>query len=295
VPNPFYGIIKDPTSPLSGPTVPAYQLQLPYPQFTSVGGNDPPWANSIYNALQVKVEKRMSQGLQFLATYTFSKSIDDASVACGCTSWLGGFTSVQDPNRLYLERSVSEFDIPQVFQFSYTYQLPIGRGKLLGNNWNTLMNAILGGWQTNGIWRFDDGLPLQLTLNGGQSLPTYGAQRPNLTGTLTRNNGPNWIEQYFADPNVAVTPAPFTIGNAPREVSSVRAPGTATTALSLFKQFHYMSRESALAEIRLEAFNALNHPQFAAPNTQVGSGQFGVISSQANTPRTVQLAIKVYF
>jgi hypothetical protein len=154
---------------------------------------------------------------------------------------------------------------------------------------------LFGGWQTNGIWRFDDGLPLQLTLNGGQSLPTYGAQRPNLTGPLTKNNNSNWLTQYFADPNVAITPAPFTIGNAPREVSSVRAPGTATTALSLFKQFHYLPKESTLAEIRLEAFNALNHPQFAAPNTQVGSGQFGVISSQANTPRTVQLALKLYF
>jgi hypothetical protein len=295
VANPFHGIITDPTSPLSGPTVAAWRLQTPFPQFSGVSGNDPPWANSIYNALQVRIEKRMSHGLQLLATYTFSKSIDNSSVACGCTSWLGGFTSVQDPNRLYLERSVSEFDIPHVFQFSYVYQLPFGHGKMFGQNWNRFVDAVLGGWQTNGIWRFDNGLPIQLTLNGGQSLPTYGAQRPNLGGRLTRNDGANWMQQYFADPSVAVTPAPFTIGNAPREVSSVRAPGTATTALSLFKQFHYMAREASLAEIRLEAFNALNHPQFAPPNAQVGSGQFGVISSQANTPRTVQLAVKLYF
>ena len=295
VANPFRGYITDPTSSLSGLTIPAYQLVRPYPEFTGVSGNDPPWANSIYNALQVRVEKRFSHGLQFLGTYTWSKSIDDSSVACGCTTWLGGFTSVQDPNRLYLERSVSEFDIPHVLQLSYVYQLPFGKGKPFGSNWNWFMDAVLGGWQTNGIWRFDDGLPIQLTLNGGQSLPTYGAQRPNVVGPLTRNNGSNWMQQYFAQPNDVVKPAPFTVGDAPRELSSVRAPGTATAALSLFKQFHYMARESSFAEIRLEAFNALNHPQFGAPNAQLNSGQFGKVTSQANIPRTVQLALKIYF
>lgn len=86
-----------------------------------------------------------------------------------------------------------------------------GRGKRFGNNWNYVVDTLLGGWQTNGAWRFDDGLPIQLTLNGGQSLPTYGAQRPNLTGTLTRNNGSNWLNQYFADPQDAVVPAPLTV------------------------------------------------------------------------------------
>ena len=103
------------------------------------------------------------------------------------------------------------------------------------------------------------------------------------------------MQQYFTTPGNAVAPAPFTLGNAPRELSTARAPGTASTALSIFKQFHYLARESSLAEIRLEAFNALNHPQFSAPNAQVNSGQFGVVSSQANTPRTVQIGVKVYF
>jgi hypothetical protein len=112
VANPFYGIITNPASTLSAATVQQYQLLRPYPQFTGLSGNDPPWANSIYNALQIRAEKQFSHGFQVLATYTFSKSIDDASVACGCTTWLGGITSVQDPNKLFLERSVSEFDIP---------------------------------------------------------------------------------------------------------------------------------------------------------------------------------------
>ena len=296
VPNPFYGFITDPASTIRNATVQQSQLLKPYPEFTGLSGNDPPEADSIYHALQLRVEKRLSQGLQVLATYTYSKSIDDASVACGCTTWLGGATSLQDPNKRFLERSVSQFDIPQVFQFSYVYALPIGRGKQFGRDWNRVVDGVLGGWQTNGIWRFDNGEPIALGLSGGQSLPTYGGQRPNLIGPLTRNNGSDWLNQYFANPGNAVVPAPFTIGNAARELSSIRLPGTSNAALSLFKQLSlHALRESSYAEFRVEAFNALNHPQFSGPSTTVNTGTFGKVTSQANGPRTVQMALKVYF
>lgn len=132
-------------------------------------------------------------------------------------------------------------------------------------------------------------------LSTSQALPTYGGQRPNLIGPLTRNNGSDWLHQYFANPQNAVTPAPFTIGNAPREIATARAPGTATTALSLFKQFPTHIREGSLLEFRAEAFNALNHPQFSAPNLTVGSSAFGKVTGQANSPRQVQLGLKLYF
>jgi hypothetical protein len=298
VANPFYGIITNPSSSLSSKTVPAYQLLLPYPQFTGFSTQDPPWANSIYNALQLRVEKKFSNGLQLLTSYVWSKSIDDSSVTCGCTTWLGGSTSLQDPNKRFLERSVSQFDIPQVLQFSYTYAFPFGRGKRFGSNINRGVDLALGGWQTNGIWRFDDGMPLTLTVSNSQPLPTYGAQRPNLSGTLTKNAGSNLLNQYFADPQVATTPAQYAIGNAPREISSVRAPGTATTALSLFKQFKLdFMREGSLLEFRVEAFNALNHPQFGLTGASltVGASSFGQVTEQANSPRQVQLALKLYF
>ena len=295
VTNPFYGIITNPASSLSSATVTYNQLLKPYPQFSGFGGPDPPVANSIYNSLQVRVEKRFSKGLQLLGTYVFSKSIDNSSAACGCTTWLGGATSLQDPNRRYLERSVSQFDIPQVLQFSYVYQLPFGKGKQFGNRWNGALDAVLGGWQTNGLWRFDNGMPLALGLSTSQALPTYGGQRPNLLGPLTRNNGSNWLNQYFANPQNAVTPAAFTVGNAPKDISTARAPGTATSALSLFKQFPLPIREGSLLEFRAEAFNALNHPQFSAPNLTVGSSAFGKVTGQANAPRQVQLGLKLYF
>src|SRR5215472_2965433 len=153
--------ICDPSSGLSTPTLPhAYQLMLPYPQYTHFEGDSPPIATSIYHALQVRVEKQFSAGLQFLATYTFSKSIDDASSTDDSVVFLGGgyldtgnALPVQNPYDLRAERSESVFDIPQVLQLSYVYELPVGRGRTFGRNMNPILNAIVGGWQTNGIIR----------------------------------------------------------------------------------------------------------------------------------------------
>lgn len=293
--NPFYNVITDPNSGLSAQTYPAYQFQLPFPQFTGFSGDDPPWANSNYNAMQIKAEKRFSHGLQFLVTYVWSKSIDDASSTSGNVTWLGGTTHLQDPNNRRLERGLSTFDIPSVLQFSYTYELPIGRGKAVGGDMHPVLNAIVGGWQTNGIWRITDGRPEMLSLSGGQSLPTYGGQQPNITATL-RCAGSNILTQYFANPDVLVVPPPFTLGDAPRTDGSCRQPGQFNANLSLFKEFPLsLLREGAKLQFRFETYNALNHPVFAGPNTTVNGGSFGVITSTANSPREAQVALKLYW
>ncbi len=295
VDNPFYGIITDPTSPLSSPQVTAYQLRLPYPHFTDVVALSPPWANSIYHSFQLRLEKRLAQGLQFLVTYVNSKSLDNATIAGEGNSFLGGSSSpILNPNNLSLERSISQFDIPQVLQFSYVYELPFGRNKRFGAHLHPALNAVLGGWQTNGMWRFDNGQPISLGLQGGQALPGYG-QRPNLNGVPKRNRGSDWLDHYFANPEVFGVPEPYTLGSAPRSLS-IRNPGTANATLSLFKEFPLnVIREGARAEYRLESFNALNHPQFCGPNTTVGSGVFGKVTCQANSPREVQMALKLYW
>jgi len=292
--NPFYGIITDPTSSLSAQQVQAYQLQLPYPQFTGFSGDTPPWANSIYNAMQIKAEKRFSHGLQFLFTYTWSKSLDNASSTSGSVTWLGGTTHLQDPNNRKLERGLSTFDIPSVLQFSYSYELPIGRGKAIGGDMHPVLNAIIGGWQTNGIWRFTDGRPIILGLSGGQSLPTYGGQQPNISAPLQCASS-NILTNYFANPDVLSVPPPFTLGTAPRTVGSCRAPGQANVNLSLFKEFPLPIREGSKLQFRFETYNALNHPQFNTPNSTFNGGSFGVITSTANSPREVQLALKLYW
>ena len=297
VPNPFQGIIT--SGSLSGPTVPAFQLLLPYPQFTGFAVDSLPVGNSIYHALQLRAEKRLSKGLQFLVTYTLSKSIDDSS-GQGLTEWLapGGSASLQDPNNRSLERSLSQFDATHVLNLSYVWDIPIGRGKLLGRNWNPFLNGVLGGWKTNGIWQFASGQPIGLSLANGQSLPTYGAQRPNLLATLEKGSGPNskLVNQYFANPEVAIAPAPFTLGTAPRTLPNLRSPGINIANLSLFKEFSLaMIREGMRFEIRAEAFNALNHPQFSSPNTEVNSGTFGLITGTSTPPREIQMAVKMYF
>ncbi len=294
VPNPFYGIITQ--GGLSGPEIPAYQLKLPYPQFTSFAGDELPAASSIYHAFQLRVDKRFSRGLQFLVTYTNAKSIDDSSVVSGGTAWLGGRPSLQDPNNRRLERSLSQFDIPQVLGISYTYELPIGRGKPIGDKWNAWLDGIVGGWKTNGIWQFSSGFPIGLTLANAQSLPTYGWQRPSLIGTLRRNTSSNFLDQYFANPEVAVAPEPYALGTAPRTLPNLRSPGINVANLSLFKEiplnkFH----EGMRLEYRVEAFNAFNHPRFCGPNDSVNDPSFGKITAMCSPSREIQMALKFYW
>jgi len=290
--NPFFGLITDPNSSMSG-SVQGYQMLLPYPQFTSVTTEPQMIASSIYHGLQVLAEKKFSNGLQFLATYTWSKSIDDSSQADDNVTWLGSFSSLQDPNKPQLERSLSTFDIPHVFQFSYSYDLPIGRGRPFGGNMPRWADLIVGGWKTNGIWRIADGRPLAFTVSDGNPLPTYGGQRPNIVGTPKRNHGSNFMDQYFVDDSVFQRPDDFTLGNAPRALGSVRSPWSFTADLSVGKQFQI--REEMNFEFRLEAQNAFNHPVFGTPDTSVDDESFGQIFYTSVGPRQVQLAFKFNF
>ena len=143
--------------------------------------------------------------------------------------------------------------------------------------------------------RFSDGRPLLLTLADGQALPTYGQQRPNLSAPLQCNGGS--LTNYFSNPDVLSAPAPFALGNAPRTDGSCRQPGQESVTLSAFKSFSLAAmREGSRLEFRMEAFNAFNHPYFNGPNTDVDSGNFGVITSTVGgTDRQVQLALKLYF
>ncbi|MGH9454206.1 MAG: TonB-dependent receptor domain-containing protein, partial [Terriglobia bacterium] len=180
VPNPFASTLTAPyyaNSVLTSSTVQAYQLQLPFPQFTGVTTDEPAVAYSIYHALQLTLEKRYSNGLQLAANYTWSKSIDDSSIYDGNVSWLANTTSgiygPQDPNKPGLDRSLSTFDIPQVLKLNYTYDLPFGSGRAFFSNMPRPLELILGGWKTAGVWAMNDGFPLAFTTeNGGTPIWT---------------------------------------------------------------------------------------------------------------------------
>jgi hypothetical protein len=326
VSNPLAPYITDPQSELAATDIsnfrdPSNQFHTPFSQFTEFSGDSPPIANSIYHAVQFRVEKSFASGLEFLVTYAVSKSLDEASATDDSISWLGGgfqgdTVKVQNPNNLRGERALSTFDIPQVLQFSYTYALPVGRGKKFGKSMNSVVNGLLGGWQLNGIWRFQSGRPIILVEDGSvrTEIPTYG-QRPTLNAPLRVNHGSHvsMISNYFvnacdvgndcldlshggtADSALAVTD-PFTLGNAPRTYGGVRQPGSKLVNMALFKEFPLSSlREGMRIEFRLEAFNALNHPNFGPADTSLGDGAFGTITSLAQGMREVQLGFKFYF
>jgi Carboxypeptidase regulatory-like domain len=313
--------ICDPTSGEGSlvPQIGATQLMSPFPQFAGFGGDAFPTADSSYDALQVRAERSFANGLEFLVTYTWSKSIDNSSFQDYSNEFLGNMGGAQfrqDPYNPRGDRAVSVFDIPQLFQVSYEYELPIGRDKALGGGMNPILNAIVGGWQTSGIWTVSDGRPLPLT-GSVSAIPTYG-QRPNLSAPLLRSstsyqnlvNGLQNTAQtasYFSNPDALTVPPAFTFGNAPRTTTSVLSPGTRNAELALFKEFPLTRvHEGTRLEFRAEATNALNHPQFKAPNSNAASGTFGQIVPSGgfspgsglvtiNSPRELQLGLKVYF
>ncbi|HEY6339186.1 MAG TPA: carboxypeptidase regulatory-like domain-containing protein [Candidatus Sulfotelmatobacter sp.] len=295
------------------PQISATQLLSPFPQFAGFGGDAFPTAGSIYHALQVRAERSFANGLEFLATYTWSKSIDNSSFQDFSNQFLGnggGAASRQDPYNPQGDRSVSVFDLPQIFLISYQYEFPIGRDKAFGGTMNPVLNAIVGGWQTSGIWTIGDGRPLTPT-GSHASIPTYG-QRPNWTEPLLRSSTSyqhlvNGLQNtaptasYFSNPNALSVAPDFTFGNAPRTTASVLSPGTRNAELALFKEFQLgLIHEGMRLEFRAEATNALNHPQFKAPNTNASSGTYGQIvpggsGVTINSPRELQLGLKLYF
>lgn len=303
VDNPYYGTITDPNSCLSSPQVPLFQLQTPYPQFSCNGANGVsteawPIAWSIYHGMQAVFQKSFSNGLQVYATYTWSKSMDTSSVPDDNTTWLGSFTSLQDPNKPWLEKSLSTFDIPHVFQVSYTYDLPIGRKRLIGGNMPKWVDTAIGGWKTNGVWRASSGRPMNWGTADGTQLPTYGAQRPNMAAKPRRAGGKDssWIFGFLSNPDSLVLPTPYTLGNVARADASVRDPGSFQVNASINKVFSLSSiREGLNFELRMEASNAFNHPTFGQPDQSVDDPNFNVITYTSNGPRQIQLGAKVNF
>ena len=285
VDNPFFGVID--IGALSNPTVPRSFLMRTYPQFTRVGKSYPSGGHSIYHSFQLKVQKRFSDGLSLLLAYTNSKLID---------TWSGIFSAGTGSNTQNVydnaaDRSVSGNDISQRFVLSYIYDLPFGRGKRFGGDWNRALDAVLGGWQVNGITTLATGFPLRLTAaNSAQA--GNGYLRPNNNGQSGELSGPvvDRLEEYF-DTSVFSQPEPFTFGNTGRYLPGIRRPMTKNWDFSVFKNFALT--EALRLQCRGEFFNFTNTPQFAAPNMAVNNRNFGRITGQANTPRQIQFGLKL--
>ncbi|MGH9846947.1 MAG: TonB-dependent receptor domain-containing protein, partial [Blastocatellia bacterium] len=290
VPNPFFGLIT--TGTLAAQTVQRRFLLRPFPQFDDISARAATGGVSGYHSFQLKAEKRLSRGLAFLLAYTNAKLIEDASSINAA-----GFGQTAARQNIYdrrAERAVSPNDISQRLVFSYIYELPFGRGRLLGQDWNRVADALLGGWQINGITTFQTGFPLSITAPNTCNC-FNSTLRPNISGSAELS-GPvvERLSRYF-DTSVFSQPAQYSFGNAPRTLPDVRRPGQRNWDFSLFKQFR--ARERWNVQFRAEAFNLFNTPQFGAPNQNFGNlGRgFGEITSQANSPRQMQFALKVLF
>ena len=277
VPNPFFGQIPA-SSSLGGPTITQQQLLRAYPRFTNVALFRDNVGDSEYEAVQAKLEKRLSHGLTFTFAYTFSKLIDDASTYFSQTIFTGpvlNTTGAADAFNRKLERDVSTGDIPRVFTGGWTYQIP---------RWRKI-----AGWEISGLVRVQSGdaVAISQATNNNSALG-FALQRPNRVADPNSFEGRS-VARWFN--TAAFTNAPqFTIGTSSRD--PIRGPGQQEADLMLSKTFRVTERASF--EFRAEVFNVTNTPPLNDPNASFGSAAFGSITSAGN-PRDFEFAGKLHF
>ncbi len=299
VANPFFGVITNPNSALRNPTVQRLQLLKPFPQYNSVTLFRPHWGASKYHALQVNLNKRFSNGLSATANYTWSKLLDTGGVGNGA-AFLDA-TSIENIYNFSGEYTLSTLDVPHRFVASYSYELPFGRGKRLGKNWNGFTNALLGGWQTSGTWTWQSGTPFTI-IASGFSVSTGNAQRrpdrvPGSDAGFSLSqarqnvrNGGVWFNTS------AFTSLPdFQLGNAARTYSDVRRDPYRNVNLSVLKNWFWADGNQKL-QLRGEFINAFNSVVFGTPGVNVNDpANFGRITTQGNTPRVIQFVLRYTF
>jgi hypothetical protein len=262
----------------------------PVPQFDDINLIESR-GNSNYHSLQVRLQQRLTDGLALLSSYTYSKSIDDAS---------NFFTSAGDPNfpqdslNLRAERGRSNFDVRHRLSTSFSYELPFGQGRRFAND-EGMLTTFLSGFQFNGIVTLQTGRPFTVALlseidnsNTGRSTLGFGANdRPNVAGDP---NATNRTPERWFNTGAFVFPAFGTFGNAGRNI--LDGPGYQNVNASLLKNTRLS--ESVNLQLRLEAFNLFNHPNFNLPDNFLGSPTFGQILS-ARDPRHLQFGAKLLF
>ncbi|MFN7937511.1 MAG: TonB-dependent receptor [Bryobacteraceae bacterium] len=259
------------------------QSRRPFPQFGNVTTTAPMWGNSSYHGVNLKYEKRFSDGLNLLANYTFSKFIDDVAAA----QEIGAVSGMQNYYSRQSEKALSGNDIRNRFSFSSVYELPWGvKRKFLSNG---PAAVILGGWNIGAIMTLQQGSPFGLTTQVNNLNAFSGGQRVNVLRDPKLPKSQQTVQRYF-DTEAVVAPPQFTFGNASR--SLLTGPGLANLDLSLLKNFKFA--ETWNLQFRLEAFNSLNRANFEEPGGALGSPNFGVINA-SQSARSMQLGLKLTF
>jgi hypothetical protein len=276
--------------------------------FPNVGNQvvmDSSAGNNFYNALNLRAEKRLSAGVNFLVNYTWSKNLE-ANGTGGNSSFSqnGGTTNPLDSWNLHKEKSYAPLDLPNVFVASAGYELPFGAGK----HWvhqPGFFSAVLGGWAANGILTLESGFPTDIrtpNTSSGQLFTTYNL--PNVVqgqSLYLPNPSPNgWFNPAaFTEPGQAINAVgtPITeFGNLARRAG--RGPGTRNLDFSVFRNFAI--REHVRLQFRAEAFNLSNTPAFFlpaanSPELTIGNPSFGLLAASSAVARQIQFGLKLYF
>jgi outer membrane receptor protein involved in Fe transport len=277
-----WGYTRDINAPQPGSGAVAPRRQ--WPQYTSINylGFD---GNANYHSLQATLERRFSDGLGFQSAYTWSHCIND-------------YEGLQDPRNRRGDRASCNLDLRHRFTTTANYELPLGRGKKLLGSLSSPANALVGGWQMNGVLNLYTGFPFSPN-QATNTLNAPGvAQRADLVPGCDPADADRTVRQWF-NPRCFTSPAPFTFGNAGRNI--LRGPGTAQLDFSLFKNVRFGAESARYVQFRAEFFNITNTPQFNNPNANIGTSPAGTISSAgsvlnfARTQRQIQLALKFHF
>ena len=278
------------------PTIPQQLLLEPYPQFDGGFEGLPTLnANSWYHSVQIRFQKRASHYISFEGNYTFSKLTDDSSA--GRNAWLGNLwlDNPQVLDDLKAEHAISANDTPHRLTAAIIFDLPVGKGRLIGGAMNPVLDGIVGGWSLNGVVTLQSGQPLSIFNSAG--LLVDGNQRPNVicsqlsTGLSYRQaaatGGAVINQDCFGDPGDNIP------GDAPRYFSNLRADGIRNLDASLTKEFTI--REGKVLQVRAEMFNAFNHQRFAIPDVGSGDGALGTVTSTTNNFRRMQFGARFQF
>jgi len=238
--------------------------------------------HSYYDSLQVQLQRRLVNGLQYSVAYTWAHTIDNSP------GTLDQQSDRVDYYRLFAERANSNLDVRHRFVATAIYELPFGRGKRMGGDWNGFAQAVAGGWQVNPILTFQTGLPFDL-IDQGQQPNT----RPDLVGTLSQSDH---ITKWFDTTAFAEVPSTGGVydraGTAPR--NPFHGPGRQFLDLSLFKNFPIGERFNT--QFRVQFYNITNTPQFDQPNSSFTSGDFGkVTSTLLSSERQIEFALRFTF
>jgi len=281
VPNPFYPQFS--SGILASTTVAYAQLLRPYPQYDQVTANNSNLANSIYHALEVKLEKRYSKGLTVMGSYTYSKAIDLGIGSFSGDSIAAGV--IQDYNYLRGEYAPSALDQTHRFVGNVVYELPFLKSQ------KGFTGHLLGGWQVSMILSLYSGSPLGISESSSTTFAQGGNQRPNWTGVSAALSNPT-PQKWFDTSQFTLAPQ-YTFGNVARTLGGLRSDGLKGMDFSINKNVAINDRIKL--QVRADCFNLTNTPQFAPPATALGSANFGTVSAQNNQPRIVQVAMKLIF